>query len=114
MFEGHAFTRKLTYTIQLGFSNRDMEPDLLIPLRDAYVTWQALRDLGIRFGQMKVPFGKQRVVSSSSLQMVDRSIVTSELNMDRDVGLYLMSEDLLGLKGRLMYQAGVFSGQGIA
>lgn len=109
---GHVFTPRLIYYIQLGFSNRDMEPDLLIPLRDAYVSWQPLRDIGIRFGQMKVPFGKQRVVSSSALQMVDRSIVVAELNMDRDVGLYLLSEDFLGLKGRLMYQVGVFSGRG--
>lgn len=112
VFQGHAFTKKLTYTIQLGLANRDMESDLLIPLRDAYVTWQPVRDFGIRFGQMKVPYGKQRVVSSSALQMVDRSIVTSELNMDRDVGLYFLSEDFLGLKQRLMYQVGVFSGQG--
>jgi hypothetical protein len=112
VFQGHAFTPKLTYYIQLGFSNRDMERDLLIPLRDAYITWQPLRDLGIRFGQMKVPYGKQRVVSSSALQIVDRSIVTAELNLDRDVGLYLLSEDLLGLKGRLMYSVGIFSGLG--
>lgn len=112
VFSGHLFTRALRYNIQLGLATRDMEADLLVPLRDAYVTWQPLRDLGVRFGQMKVPYGKQRVVSSSALQLVDRSIVTSALNLDRDVGIYLMSEDFLGLGGRLQYQAGIFGGRG--
>jgi len=112
VFAGHAFRPELRYYIQLGLATRDMESDLLVPLRDAYITWQPHRDLGVRFGQMKVPYGQQRVVSSSALQFVDRSIVTSEFNLDRDVGVYLMSEDFLGLGGRLMYQAGVFGGRG--
>ena len=112
VFAGHAFRPELRYYIQLGLATRDMESDLLVPLRDAYITWQPHRDLGVRFGQMKVPYGQQRVVSSSALQFVDRSIVTSEFNLDRDVGVYLMSEDFLGLGGRLMYQAGAFGGRG--
>ena len=35
--------------------------------------------------------------------MPDRSIVTSELNLDRDVGATLFSKDLLGLGGKLGY-----------
>lgn len=109
---GHALTPKLRYYVQLGFSYRDMESDRLVAVRDAYMTWQPHRDIGVRWGQMKVPFGLQRVVSSSALQMVDRSVVTGEFNLDRDVGLYLLSEDLFGLGGKLMYQAGVFGGRG--
>lgn len=112
VFAGHLFSPKLTYYIQLGFATRDLESDLLVPLRDAYATWQPLRDLGIRFGQMKVPFGRQRVVSSSALEMVDRSIVVAELSLDRDVGVYLFSDDFLGQKGRLKYAVGIFGGQG--
>jgi hypothetical protein len=52
------------------------------------------------------------VVSSSALQMADRSIVVGELNLDRDVGLTLRSEDLLGLGGRLHYALGVMGGDG--
>jgi hypothetical protein len=112
VLSGHVLTRDLRYYIQLGIAPRDMEPDLLVPLRDAYVTWQFHRDVGVRFGQMKVPYGQQRVVSSSALQMVDRSIVTSELNLDRDIGIYLLSEDLFGLGGVIQYQLGVFGGRG--
>lgn len=112
VFQGHAIDRALQYYIQLGFSNRDTESDLRLPLRDAYVTWTRWRDVQIRAGQMKVPFDRQRVVSSSALQFVDRSIVTSELNLDRDVGVQVFSRDLLGLGNRLGYQLGVFGGDG--
>ncbi len=111
VFMGNAFTPKLTYYIQLGLSNRDTEADLRLVPRDAYLDYAPLRDLHLRGGQMKVPFGKQRVVSSSALQMVDRSTVTGELNLDRDVGVYLWSPDLGGL-GKLQYWAGVFGGEG--
>ncbi len=110
--QGHVRGGDVTYYLQLGFSNGDTEPDLRLPLRDAYLTLTLLRDLNVRGGQMKVPFGRQRVVSSSALQMVERSIVTGELNLDRDVGVQVLSEDLGGLDGRLAYSLGVFSGDG--
>lgn len=112
VLQGNAAGPDLTYYIQLAFSNQDTESDLRLPLRDAYVTFAAARDMSLRFGQMKVPYGRQRVVSSSALQMVDRSLVTSELNLDRDVGLSLFSKDLFGLGGVLGYNVSVFGGDG--
>lgn len=111
VFQGNALGPTLTYYIQLSFSNLDNEADLRLPLRDAYITWAAQRDLNVRLGQMKVPFSRQRVVSSSALQMVDRSIVVSELNLDRDVGVQVFSRDLFGT-GKLGYAAGLFGGEG--
>lgn len=110
--KGHVFGGDWKYTVQLAFSNLDMEPDLRSPLRDANITYGKLRDLNVRMGQMKVPFGKQRVVSSSAQQMADRSIVVGELNLDRDVGIQALSEDLGGWDGKLAYNVGVFSGDG--
>ena len=110
--QGHVYAPQLRYYIQLGFSPQDMERDLLVPLRDAQIIWTPFRELGIRVGQMKVPYGLQRVVSSSAQQFVDRSSVTAELNLDRDIGVVLFSEDFLGLGGALQYQVGVFGGRG--
>ena len=112
LFRGYVLGGDLEYYLQLGFSNRDTEEDLRLPLRDAYVTYTRVRDLHVRGGQMKVPYGRQRVISSAALQFPDRSIVTNELNLDRDVGVQALSEDLFGLDGRLGYHAGVFSGDG--
>ncbi len=109
---GHLLSKDLEYYIQLGFANRDTEPDLRLPLRDAAMTWKRLRDLNIRFGQMKVPYGRQRVTSSSALALPDRSIVTNELNLDRDTGVQLLSEDLFGQGGRFGYSLYVMGGDG--
>lgn len=106
------YTDTWTMVVQLAFSILDMEPDAPNVLRDAHLTWSGLRDLNIRIGQTKVPFGRQRVMSSANQQMVDRSIVVAELNLDRDVGVLLRSDDLFGLGGVLSYTLGVMGGDG--
>ena len=111
-FEGHFIVPELTFYLQLGFSNRDTEADLRVPLRDAWVSYAPLRDFALRVGQGKVPFNRQRVVSSSALQFADRSIAQDELTLDRDVGIYAYSKNLFGLGDRLGYQLGMFGGDG--
>ncbi len=111
-FRGNLGSRDLEYYVQLGFAPRDMESDLLIPLRDAFVTWKGLRDLNIALGQKKVPFNRERVISSANLGLVDRSITNAEFTLDRDIGVQFSSDDLGGLGGRLGYQIGVFAGDG--
>lgn len=112
VLEGHAWDKLFSFKIQLAFAPLDQDPVAPFPIRDAYMTFEPHRDFALRAGQMKIPFGRQRVVSSGSLQMVDRSIVTGELNMDRDVGVQALSEDFLGLDGVLGYHVGVFGGDG--
>ncbi|TVQ87109.1 MAG: hypothetical protein EA397_19350 [Deltaproteobacteria bacterium] len=112
VFLGNLEERDLEVYIQLGFGADDLEPDWTIPLRDAVITWTPLRDLNLRVGQMKVNFNRERMISSSSLQLVDRSIVNAELNLDRDIGAQLFSNDLFGLDERLGYQIGVYGGDG--
>lgn len=112
LLQGHLFNEHWKYYIQLGFSNRDTESDLRLPLRDAYMTYDRVRDMNIRFGQGKVPYGRQRVVSSSALQFPDRSQATNEFNLDRDVGAQIFSQDLFGLGERLGYNLGIYGGDG--
>jgi len=100
------------YYVQLGFAGLDLEPDVASPLRDAHLTWTHVRDLHVRVGQMKVPFDRQRLVSSAYLQLTDRSLSTLEFNLDRDVGLTVFSENLFGWNELLSYQVGVFGGDG--
>jgi len=63
----------------------------------------------IRFGQWKVPFNRQRVVSSAKLQMIDRASSQDEFTMDRQIGT-MVSGNLFGKK--LEYYAGMFNGNG--
>lgn len=111
VFLGHLGSPSLQFYIQLGFAPGDLEnpPN---PIRDAVITWLPTPAFGLRVGQTKVPFNRERVISSSALQLVDRSIVNAELNLDRDVGLQIFHNDVFGLGGRLGFQAGVFGGDG--
>lgn len=118
-FQGNVFGKNNRYYIQLGFSPRDMLGGLIDtvpalrrnPLRDARLEFNHVRDLNLWVGQMKVPFSRQRVISSGDQQILDRTAVNEEFNLDRDVGFQLRSEDLGGID-RLSYQIGVFFGQG--
>jgi len=107
LLTGHALGRRLTYYLQLGFSERDLERDSQVPLRDAFVTWHVHPAFNLRLGQMKIFFDRQRVTSSSALQMVERAEVVNELNLDRDIGV-----QVLGRAGRFSYAAGIFTGEG--
>lgn len=114
--ESHLFDADTRLKVEFGLSHRDMGtrdggPPTFSPVLDYYLELRQLRELNLRVGQFKVPFSRERVISSSRLQMVDRSIVNAELNLDRDVGVTVFSRDLFGL-GALRYYLGFFAGEG--
>lgn len=116
VFAGWLFGRENRFKLELAISPADMgfDPNLgptRTPLLDWYIDFRHLRDLEIRVGQYKLPFSRERVISSGDLQMVDRSLSNAELNIDRDFGIDLRSRDFLGL-GLLRYYAGVSTGEG--
>lgn len=112
VFIGRVPQQSLQFYIQLGLSPQDSDLSFPTPLADASVAWTPVRDFGLRVGQQKVPFNRERVVSSSALQFPDRSLANGEFNLDRDVGVQAFSNDLFGWDGRLSYQLGVFNGDG--
>lgn len=93
--EGFALTPKLTYKIQLGFSNRDMlvaneytgnTPGIV---RDAVLMWNFYDNFELWVGQAKLPGNSERLISSGALQFVDRSSHNAQFNIDRDFGFQL-------------------------
>tara|TARA_B100000925_G_scaffold288693_1_gene270190 strand:- start:2954 stop:4162 length:1209 start_codon:yes stop_codon:yes gene_type:complete len=94
-FKGFAYHPNLTYKLELAFSNRDMSggsnytsnsPRIIL---DASVRWKFNQNLWIQFGQAKLPGNIERIISSSKLALVDRSILNSKFNIDRDFGLQM-------------------------
>lgn len=114
-FKGHFWNKHNKFKTEFAFSPRDMGfKDGTVhrtPILDWYLEFDYLRDFTLRVGQYKVPYSRQRVVSSGNLQLVDRSIVNKEFNLDRDIGFDFRSKDFLGLD-RLRYYAGVYMGEG--
>ncbi|MCO4748281.1 MAG: hypothetical protein KC912_26035 [Proteobacteria bacterium] len=104
------------YKIELAISPRDesVNSDGLLrqtPLLTWENTFTHVRDANLRVGQYKVPYSRERVISSSKLSMVDRSGANSTFNLDRDIGLDVGSKDLGGL-GLFQYNVGVYAGEG--
>lgn len=94
-FEGFAYSPKVTYKIELGLSNRDISgaseftSDAPRYILDAVLKWNFYENFELWVGQTKLPGNRERVISSANLQTVDRSLVNSEFNVDRDMGMQL-------------------------
>lgn len=95
-FDGHAYSPKLKYKLELGLTNRDVGGGIGPEFNnganivlDAYAAYSINKNWTIQFGQTKLPGNRERVVSSANLQLVDRSRLNSRFNIDRDVGLQL-------------------------
>lgn len=94
-FDGFAYSPKLRYKIELGLSGRDIAgaseftgdaPNIIF---DAVIMWNFYRNFELWAGQTKLPGNRERVISSANLQLIDRSILNSNFNIDRDMGFQL-------------------------
>ncbi len=89
-FDGHIYSPRLTYAIQLGFtghaanarSNSNIVADAILYYRPS-AAWS------FGLGQTKIQANRAQITSSGLLQFVDRSIVNGEFNADRDFGLFV-------------------------
>ncbi|MDX2359997.1 MAG: porin [Crocinitomicaceae bacterium] len=101
-FGGFAFSPKFTYKIELGLSQKDLgkatdrtnfAPRMIL---DAVVKWNFYKNFSVWAGQTKLPGNRERVISSANLQFVDRSMLNSGYNIDRDIGLQLRHHFTIG------------------
>jgi phosphate-selective porin len=102
---GWFWNKDLTYTVQVNWP-----ADL--PLEDAYMQYDLTgeKDIMVRAGQYKVPFGRQELTSSGSQQFVDRSQVSNAYSHSRDLGVMVTGSPL---DGKLEYSLGIFNGGGL-
>ncbi|MCC6185759.1 MAG: porin [Chitinophagaceae bacterium] len=118
-FDGYAFSPKLSYKLELGLSNRDISgggSDFFSGsdniMLDAYADWNFYKHMTIRFGQAKLPGNIERVISSANLQLVDRSLLNSRFNIDRDMGIQLMNQTKVGKQFILKQTLAISQGEG--
>ena len=117
-FGGFAFSPKLKYKIELGLSNRDISganvynrntPRYIL---DAVVMWNFYEKFELWAGQAKLPGNIERVVSSANLQLIDRSLLNSKFNIDRDMGIQLRHKLRLGGNWIIKEKFSISQGEG--
>lgn len=117
-FDGFAFTPKLKYKLELGLSNRDISgaseftrnaPRYIL---DAVVMWNFYENFELWVGQTKLPGNIERVISSGNMQQVDRSLLNSRFNIDRDLGIQLRHHFNLGENFLVREKFAISQGEG--
>lgn len=117
-FDGFAYSPKLKYKIELGLSNRDISganqfnrntPRYIL---DAVLMWNFADNWELWAGQTKLPGNVERVVSSANLQLIDRSLLNSRFNIDRDLGIQLRHKSNLGGDFLMREKIAISQGEG--
>jgi len=117
-FDGFAYSPKLQYKLELGLSNRDISgvtPETRNTNRiilDAVLKYNFYKNFTIWLGQTKLPGNRERVVSSGNLQFVDRSLVNSRYNIDRDMGMQLRHHFTIGKNFIIREMLAISQGEG--
>ncbi|MBW2938552.1 OprO/OprP family phosphate-selective porin [Aureisphaera sp. CAU 1614] len=117
-FDGWAYSPKLEYKIELGLSNRDIsganEFNRNTPryILDAVIMWNFYENFELWVGQTKLPGNVERVVSSANMQLIDRSLLNSRFNIDRDIGMQLRHHANLGGDFIIREKVAVSQGEG--
>jgi hypothetical protein len=119
-WDGYAY-KHFKYKIEIALRSQGVKPSSFttsdgatgsvsakaVEIIDWWAEYKKYPFAKIRFGQWKVPFNRQRVVSSAKLQMIGRASAQNVFTMDRQVGAQV-SGNLFGKK--LEYYGGVFNG----
>jgi hypothetical protein len=101
-FDGWAYHPSIKYKMEFGLTNNDISgaseftkgaPRLIL---DAVLKWGFAPGWELWAGQTKLPGNIERVISSANLQFVDRSMLNSKFNIDRDMGIQLRHKSKFG------------------
>ena len=119
---GHIYSEMFKYKVQLGLSNRDTRNSsksgivqnsaTANMILDAVLMINPVKDFEIWIGQTTLPGNRERAISSQKLQFVDRSILNSNFNLDRDIGVQIRNKSKLGSKAILKEAFALSIGEG--
>lgn len=115
-FTGFILDPRITYKIQLAMAPRNNSSTTLgqAPrvMYDAVFYYQVDKRFTIGFGQTALPGNRQRMNSSTSLQMVDRSRANSTYNLDLDFGFHGKYKINPGARRPLVLHGAITTGEG--
>lgn len=117
-FKGFVYSPKLTYKMEIGLSNRDISGgsqftgDTPRYIYDAVIMWNFYKNFSFWAGQTKLPGNVERVISSGNMQFVDRSLLNSNFNIDRDMGIQLRNHFTVGKEFLIRQKLAISQGEG--
>jgi phosphate-selective porin OprO/OprP len=103
LFDGNVFYPWMKYGTQVTLEGGSAA------LRDAWIEAAYYDFAKPRIGQYKVPFDREFLTSAFSLELIDRSIVSSAFSLQRDIGVQVSGGIL---QDQLNYAVGMFNGSG--
>ncbi len=113
---GHGYRPWVKYYFEVELqSGRDFDDDAA-DAATRLIDWRITLDkypwAGLRIGQWKIDYNRERVDSSGKQTFVERSIVNRPFTIDRQIGAMLSGRLNPGTPADVNYYAGVFSGGG--
>ncbi len=113
---GHGYKPWLGYYFEIDLQpGRDVDADSTrasARVIDWRITMDKWEQLGLRIGQWKIDYNRERVDSSGRQQFVERSIVNRTFTIDRQIGVQFRGRLFKGTPADLNYYAGTYTGQG--
>ena len=113
---GHGFQPWLKYYFEVDLQPTRSSDDSSSKASARVIDWRIdlakSKAFGIRLGQWKIDFNRERVDSSGRQQFVERSIINRTFTIDRQVGVSFRGHLNEGTHKDLKYYAGVFTGEG--
>jgi phosphate-selective porin len=84
---------------------------------DLFLNWHRFPEAQIKFGQWKAPFGLEQLTSDTALFTAERSLVTTALTPERQVGAAIWGKPLVNIVPKnltdvIEYSFGIYNGNG--
>jgi phosphate-selective porin len=83
---------------------------------DIFINWHAIPEANVKVGQWKAPFGLEQITPDTRIFTIERSLPTSALTPERQIGVQIWGKPLTNLwpdeKDLVTYYAGIFNGNG--
>ena len=113
---GHGYRPWLKYYFEVDLQPTRDADDSSTSASARVIDWRVdiakWEQLGVRVGQWKVEYNRERVDSSGRQEFVERSIVNRIFTIDRQVGASLRGRLFEGTHADMRYYAGVYTGEG--
>ena len=113
---GHGYQPWLKYYFEVDLQPTRDSDDSSSSSSARVIDWRIdvvkSKKFGIRVGQWKIDYNRERVDSSGRQQFVERSIVNRIFTIDRQVGISFRGRLFEGTPGDFRYYIGAFTGEG--